>query len=58
MECYYKLSLTLGEYLDVLDGPDHLGWCYGRKPTSKGRGKLGDGVVVEGLFPASYVEKI
>jgi len=52
-----EIPLHKGEYLDVLDGPDHLGWCYGRKPTSRGKGKLGD-KVVEGLFPAGYVEKI
>jgi hypothetical protein len=35
----------LDELLEVLSGPDNLGWCYGRKGNSK-----------EGLFPASYVE--
>ncbi|CAD5234786.1 unnamed protein product [Bursaphelenchus xylophilus] len=38
-----EIPLAKGEVLEVLHGPDDLGWCYGRKG------------VLQGLFPASYV---
>uniref|UniRef100_A0A0N5BR19 F-BAR domain-containing protein n=1 Tax=Strongyloides papillosus TaxID=174720 RepID=A0A0N5BR19_STREA len=41
-----EIPLTKGETLEVLSGPDDLGWCYGEKNGSSG------------LFPHSYVIKI
>uniref|UniRef100_A0A7E4VJF9 F-BAR domain-containing protein n=1 Tax=Panagrellus redivivus TaxID=6233 RepID=A0A7E4VJF9_PANRE len=38
-----EMALKKGELLEVLSGPDHLGWCMGRKKEESG------------LFPASYV---
>ena len=38
-----EMALTKGEILEVLAGPDSLGWCTGRKGNESG------------LFPASYV---
>uniref|UniRef100_A0A0N4ZTG9 SH3 domain-containing protein n=1 Tax=Parastrongyloides trichosuri TaxID=131310 RepID=A0A0N4ZTG9_PARTI len=41
-----EIPLTKGETLEVLSGPDDLGWCYGKKND------------LSGLFPHSYVVKI
>ncbi|CEF63016.1 FCH domain and SH3 domain-containing protein [Strongyloides ratti] len=40
-----EIPLIKGETLEVLSGPDDLGWCYGEKNGSSG------------LFPHSYVIK-
>ncbi|CAD5229031.1 unnamed protein product [Bursaphelenchus okinawaensis] len=41
-----EIPLHKGEVLEVLHGPDDLGWCYGRKG------------MMQGLFPASYVAPV
>lgn len=41
-----EIPLIKGETLEVLSGPDDLGWCYGEKNG------------LSGLFPHSYVVKI
>uniref|UniRef100_A0AC34FYF8 SH3 domain-containing protein n=1 Tax=Panagrolaimus sp. ES5 TaxID=591445 RepID=A0AC34FYF8_9BILA len=41
-----EIELKKGELLEVLSGPDHLGWCMGRKNNETG------------LFPASYVTPV
>ncbi|CAK5087074.1 unnamed protein product [Meloidogyne enterolobii] len=53
-----ELPLVLGEIIEVLSGPDSLGWCLGVK-QNKERGigectKL-DFKFIVGLFPATYV---
>ncbi|CAK5118521.1 unnamed protein product [Meloidogyne enterolobii] len=53
-----ELPLVLGEIIEVLSGPDSLGWCLGVK-QNKERGigectKL-DFKFIIGLFPATYV---
>ncbi|KAH7720158.1 Protein SDPN-1 a [Aphelenchoides avenae] len=42
-----EIPLRKGEILEVISGPDQLGWCYGKKD--------GDHL---GLFPASYVAPV
>ncbi|KAL7079915.1 hypothetical protein ACQ4LE_000521 [Meloidogyne hapla] len=39
-----ELPLVLGEIIEVLSGPDNLGWCLGVKKNKE-----------RGLFPATYV---
>uniref|UniRef100_A0A914YLI4 Uncharacterized protein n=1 Tax=Panagrolaimus superbus TaxID=310955 RepID=A0A914YLI4_9BILA len=41
-----EIELKKGDLLEVLSGPDHLGWCMGRKNNETG------------LFPASYVTSV
>uniref|UniRef100_A0AC35FQ33 SH3 domain-containing protein n=1 Tax=Panagrolaimus sp. PS1159 TaxID=55785 RepID=A0AC35FQ33_9BILA len=41
-----EIELKKGELLEVISGPDHLGWCMGRKNNETG------------LFPASYVAPV
>ncbi|KAL3073882.1 hypothetical protein niasHT_035010 [Heterodera trifolii] len=39
-----EIGLVKGELLDIVSGPDHLGWCLGTKRDGS-----------TGLFPAGYV---
>lgn len=42
-----EIPLTKDEIVEVISGPDNLGWNFGRKQNG-----------VEGLFPGSYVQPI
>uniref|UniRef100_A0A183BM75 SH3 domain-containing protein n=1 Tax=Globodera pallida TaxID=36090 RepID=A0A183BM75_GLOPA len=39
-----EIKLVKGEFVDIISGPDHLGWCLGAKKDGS-----------TGLFPAGYV---